>query len=82
LALLFAAGVGLLAIVISSNDASQQLGVMQRQLDEMQAEQRPWVKWADIAPDGPIERVGDELRTRLSYRLHSVGKKPAVGVLF
>src|SRR5260221_5386499 len=38
-----AAGVGVAAIWFGTHDASQQRGVMQGQLDEMQAEQRPWV---------------------------------------
>jgi hypothetical protein len=44
-----AAGIGLVAVIVASLDARGQRGVMQGQLNEMQAEQRPWLR-VDATP--------------------------------
>src|SRR6266436_40516 len=46
-ALLLAAAVGVAAILVGTNDASEQRGAMQRQLTEMRIERRPWMTPAD-----------------------------------
>jgi hypothetical protein len=86
LGLWVAAGVALYAICKSSIDSAGQRGVMQRQLDEMEAEQRPWV--VGTVPDqitvsfaGYQGHSGLEMDiSSLQFQLHNTGKTPAFNV--
>lgn len=86
LGLWLAALVGLCAIIIGNNDASQQRVVMQGQLDAMKADQRPWVSLASvdgIAISEPLTFSADRsAKMRLVYRLRNGGKSPALHVRF
>jgi hypothetical protein len=55
-----AAFVGVVAIIVGSRDSGDQRAVMQGQLNEMQAEQRPWIGGpnsvsGDLAKDGTVK---------------------------
>ncbi len=53
-----------------------------QQFHEMQAEQRPWVKWTKIKPQGILERKGNSLIAHISYQLQAVGRNAAINVSF
>ncbi len=85
-ALWIAAGVGLLAIIVSTCDSSSERKVMGDTLSEMQAEQRPWVSIPStevglaiqITEPLSFDARGGGIRTSLILR--NSGKKPAFGV--
>jgi hypothetical protein len=59
----------------------RQLNVMQRQLDEMQAEQRPWVSAAAAITEPFVyEYVPNGTTISLAYKLHNSGHSPANNV--
>jgi hypothetical protein len=76
-----AAAVGVAAIVVSTYDASGQRSIMQRQLNEMVAEQRPWVY-----PDEPIFTKPIALnnynvwQADVEFTVHNTGRLPAMNV--
>jgi hypothetical protein len=70
-----AAFVGLAAVVVGSMDSGAQRGAMQRQLDELRDEQRPWIG-ITVALDEP--KAG--LPLKLSVQYINVGHKPAFKV--
>jgi hypothetical protein len=58
-----------------------QQGVMQGQLDEMRAEQRPWVSLTkDTGIEGLVVNGMNELRDTIRFGLQNTGKNPAVSV--
>ena len=70
-----AAVVGVAAIVIGNLDAGSQRGVMQAQIDEMKAEQRPWVS-ADIGI-GDITWSDGAATFSVSTTMKNIGHSPA-----
>ena len=81
-----AAGVGLLAVIVASLDARGQRGVMQGQLNEMQAEQRPWLR-VDVTPGDfvVLDPPGTVAYPTIVFNPHfiitNVGKSPAFNAL-
>ena len=81
-----AAGVGLLAVIVASLDARGQRGVMQGQLNEMQAEQRPWLR-VDVTPGDfvVLNPPGTVAYPTIVFNPHfiitNVGKSPAFNAL-
>jgi hypothetical protein len=58
-----------------------QLGAMQDQLDEMRAEQRPWVYAEAASPDGPFYRnQSGGFTLDVGFTLHNTGHLPALYV--
>jgi hypothetical protein len=81
-----AAAVGLTAIIWSSVDSERarsvmanQLGVMQGQLNETQAEQRPWVSASAFRPSMTVDE--NTIGINITYTVHNSGHSPAVGGL-
>jgi hypothetical protein len=73
-----AAAVGLTAILVASHDAGKQFGIMQGQLDAIEADQRPWIK-ADIPQITKIEdTVPGSIFFTFEIGFQNVGKAPAV----
>jgi len=78
-----AAAVGVGAIWVSSHDASQQLSAMQRQLDAMEADQRPWLRVITQIrePISITEWSGTKsITVPLRFNIENFGKSPAVNV--
>jgi hypothetical protein len=81
-----AAGVGLLAVIVASLDARGQSGVMQGQLNEMQDEQRPWLR-VDVTPgdlvvlDAPGTVAYPTVVFNPHFSITNVGKSPAFNAL-
>jgi hypothetical protein len=75
-ALLFAAAVGVAAILVGTNDAAEQRGVMRRQLDAMEAEERPWI----AAPKIEWQVIDSPPKINFSFTFRNVGKTPTTGL--
>lgn len=60
----------------------RQLTVMRRQLDEMQSEQRPWLKEANIAIAMPATIKADMSDIIVSYDIENIGHQPAFETTF
>lgn len=71
-----AAGVGLIAIVVSSIDARQARTEMRGQLDEMRAEQRAWVSVQQTVMTEPLRYDQNGIRITLQFALKNTGKNP------
>ncbi|MGC1777090.1 MAG: hypothetical protein WBB34_04035 [Xanthobacteraceae bacterium] len=57
---------------------NRQLGVMQGQLDAMNAERRPWVFATNISISRPVVHDGEGLHISLKFDLRNGGHSPAV----
>jgi hypothetical protein len=74
-----AAAVGVVAIWIGTNDASEQRGVMRHQLAEMQEARRPWMQ-GYIQFVGPLMFDKDGARAPISLLIKNSGRSPAKNV--
>jgi hypothetical protein len=55
---------------------------MQGQLNEMQAEQRPWISVKITGAASLLQSVGGDLQLHVNYHLENVGKLPATQAFF
>jgi hypothetical protein len=74
-----ASAIAIWAICRASTDAGDQKRVMQGQLSEMQAEQRPWIAPV-VRLNGRIFRERDNFATPLAFVLKNEGRLPALQV--
>jgi hypothetical protein len=80
-ALLFIATICSVAVLLITDDTfNHQLAVMQGQLDEMQAEQRPWVYAVDVEPAGKITLEDGKYFIPLKFTVKNTGHLPAFSV--
>ena len=82
-----AAAVGITAIWYGTHDASEQrrvmteqLGTMRGQLDEMRAEQRPWLFAPEIALTERVRRDDNGILVSLGFKFTNSGHLPASNV--
>jgi len=79
------AGFTFVAIVVGTFQFVAMRGqqrVMQRQLDEMQVEQRPWISVKITGVASPLMKIGNKVQIFVHYHLENVGKLPATRVFF
>ena len=74
------AGTGLVLLRTDKN-IEHQAGIMRSQLEEMQAEQRPWVYASDITPAGRITLVEGQYAIPLKFFIRNPGHLPAFSVI-
>jgi hypothetical protein len=78
-----AAAVGVTAVWVGTHDAGQQRDVMRGQLDEMQADQRPWIPPRLLIPSDIIiyrdERNAiEQITIPLRFVFDNIGRTPAL----
>jgi hypothetical protein len=76
-AIAFFSAVTLLVAIFAYSVSQGQLGVMQGQLDTMEADQRPWVFVAGADPARDLFLVNGEAFVSVKFQLKNAGRKPA-----
>lgn len=75
-----AAIVGLIAICVGNSDSTKQRGVMETTLDEMRAEQRPWVYFTNLKLVDGISFNPSGAVVNIQFNLANSGHTPAMKV--
>jgi hypothetical protein len=82
-ATIFIAAFGALAFaaaIIQAIIFGRQLTTMQRQLDAMEADQRPWVFLENIRVTKPLSVDRDGMHSQLEFSIRNAGRSPAIKV--